>query len=229
MLHLILADSELETVPLEISSDKSIGRKARKRGRRPTELILDSNYFHRPMKKLDDSERRGRPDIVHVCMLTALDSPLNHEDFLRFSVHTRQDKIIEVDPETRIPRSYNRFVGLMEQLFLTGEVPPENPLMKIEDATLPEKVKEVKPEKVVTLREDGERIRRENLFRELSRKDDLLAIVGGFPHGEFLSDVHSLSDQIIRIYPKTLEAVTAVTHIIQFYEEEHLENSLFDG
>lgn len=227
MLHLILADSELETVPPEISSDKSIKRKARRRGRRPTELILDSNYYHKPMRKLEDSERRGRPDIVHVCILTALDSPLNHEGFLKFTVHTRQDKVIEISPKTRIPRSYNRFIGLMEQLFLTGKVPPENPLLKIEDKPLAEKVKEIKPEKVLTLREDGRRTSRKELFQRMSKKEDLCVIVGGFPHGEFLSNVDSLSDKIIKIYSKTLEAVTAVTHFIQFYEEEHLENLLF--
>ncbi|KXA88927.1 hypothetical protein AKJ57_06115 [candidate division MSBL1 archaeon SCGC-AAA259A05] len=229
MLHLILADSELETVPSEISSDKSLRRKARRRGKRPTELILDSNYFHKPMRKLEDSERRGRPDIVHVCMLTALDSPLNHEGLLKFNVHTRQDKVIKVNPETRIPRSYNRFVGLMEQLFLTGEVPPESPLLKMKDATLAEKVKETGPERVVTLREDGKRISRKKLFRGISKKDDFCAIVGGFPHGEFLSEVDSLSDEKIKIYPKALEAVTVVTHIIQFYEAEYLKNLLFHG
>lgn len=228
MLHLILADSELETVPPKISSNKSIDRKARRRGRQPTELLLDSNYFHEPMRKLEDSKRRGRPDIVHVCMLTALDSPLNHEGSLRFSVHTRHDKVIEVDPETRIPRSYNRFVGLMEQLFLTGKVPPESPLLKIRDTTLAKKVKETRSKKVVTLRKNGKRIPRKNLFQGLSRRDDFCVIVGGFPHGDFLSDVDSFSDELIEIYPKSLEAVTAMMHIIQFYEEEFLENLLFN-
>lgn len=46
-------------------------------------------------------------------------------------------------------------------------------------------------------------------------------IIGGFPHGDFLSDVESLSDEIIKIYPESLDAVSAITHMIQFYEEEY--------
>lgn len=130
-------------MPSSISSNKSIQRRAQRRGRRATELILDSNYYHKPMKKIQDPNRRGRPDIVQVCILTALDSPLNREGFLKMYVHTRNDKIIEISPETRIPRSYNRFIGLMEQLFLTGGVPPENPLMKIQNMTLLEKLKKL--------------------------------------------------------------------------------------
>lgn len=221
MLHLILADSELETVPPKISSDKSLQRKAQRRGRRATELILDSNYYHKPMRQLKDSERRGRPDIVQVCMLAALDSPLNREGLLKLHVHTRHNKIIGIDPETRIPRSYNRFIGLMEQLFLTGGVPPDEPLMKLQDMTLAERLKEIEAKRIIALSKRGNKFEKEDLFQGLKKKDDFCAIIGGFPHGEFLSDVDKLSDEMIRIYPETLDAITAVTHMIQFYEEKY--------
>ena len=32
-------------------------------------------------------------------------------------VHTRNNDVITIDPETRIMRNYTRFIGLMEQLF----------------------------------------------------------------------------------------------------------------
>ncbi|KXB02375.1 hypothetical protein AKJ44_00550 [candidate division MSBL1 archaeon SCGC-AAA261F17] len=220
MLHLILADSELETVPPEISSEKSIRWKAQRRGRKPTELILDSNYDHRIMRKLPDSERRGRPDIIHVCMLAALDSPLNREDLLKLYIHTRNDKIIDVASETRIPRSYNRFIGLIEQLFLTGEVPPEGPLLRLRDGTLRGIVEEINPEKAITFSSREQEFRRESLFDEVKKEDDVCIIVGGFPHGDFLSRVGELSDEIVRIYPEEFEALTAVTHAIHFYEDE---------
>lgn len=222
MLNLILADTELETVPSKISSDKSIQRRARKRGRRGEELILDSNYHHRPMRKLQDNKRRGRPDIAHVCMLTALDSPLNHEGFLNFCVHTRHEKIIDIDPETRIPRSYNRFIGLVEQLFLTGGVPPDNPLMELKNMTLAEKVKEIGAEKVIAFSKKGKSSNKREMFGGIEKDGDICAIVGGFPHGNFLSNVAELSDEIIKIYEETLDAVTVLAHVIQFYEEEYL-------
>lgn len=219
MLYLILADSELETVPSKIASDKSIQWKARKRGRRATELILDSNYYYRAMRNLPESERRGRPDIVHVCMLASLDSPLNHKGLLRFYVHTRQDKIIEANPETRIPRSYNRFIGLMEQLFLTGGVPPEGPLLHLREGSLADLVEEIEPKSTITFSDRGAKLRRKDLFKGVG-DGNVCVIVGGFPHGDFRSEVEEISDKIVSIYPKGLEALTVVTHAIQFYEEK---------
>lgn len=224
MLHLILADSEIETVPKEISSDKSIQRRAQRRGRKATELILDSNYYHKPMRKLEDSERRGRPDIVHVCMLTALDTPLNREGLLNFCIHTRNDKVIEIDPSTRIPRSYNRFNGLMEQLFLIGGVPPEKELMKLSEMSLAEKLKEIGPKKTIAFSKNGEKIGGKSVFRGIKSDEDICVIIGGFPHGDFISDVESISDQIVSIYPESLDAVTVITHVIQFYEEKFVDD-----
>lgn len=50
---------------------------------------------------------------------------------LRVYIHTRNNEIIYVKPETRIPRNYNRFVGLMESLFKNKAVPPELELLKL--------------------------------------------------------------------------------------------------
>ncbi len=219
MLNLILADSELETVPVEISSHEAVQNDARRRGKEATELILDSNYHHTSMDRLEDHKRRGRPDIVHVCLLTALDSPLNREGQLRFHVHTRQDKIIEVDPETRIPRSYNRFIGLMEQLFQVGRVPPEDPLIEIRDMSLGERLDNIGPTETIGLSVEGEEIEGKNIFKDVDMSDDLAVIVGGFPHGEFISDVRHLADRMISIYSESLDAVTAVARVIHFYED----------
>lgn len=221
MLHLVLADSELETIPKEIATEKAIREEARRVDKKATDLILDSNFHHREMEKLEDKKRRGRPDIVHICLISALDSPLNREGQLKIHLHTRHDKIIEIDPETRIPRSYNRFIGLMEQLFLTGGVPPSDPLLKIFDKTLQEKLEEIGSVKTFTLSERGRSVEGRDLFRDFSINDDVAIIVGGFPHGDYISDVEKLSNETVSIYPHSLNAITAVNHVIQFYEEEY--------
>lgn len=216
-----MADSELETVPQEISSNEKIQKKAQERGKKVTELILDSNFHHEPMRNLQDSGRRGRPDIIHICTIAALDSPLNKEGLLRFYVHTRNDKILDVKPETRIPRSYNRFIGLMEQLFSVGKVPPTGePLIEIQEMTLSQKLENIQARKIFTLSKEGEKIDRRKIFGEVDNGEDICVIVGGFPKGDFLSEVKDLSDHVINIYPKSLNAITAMMHIIQFYEEE---------
>jgi rRNA small subunit pseudouridine methyltransferase Nep1 len=218
MLHLILADSELERMPPEIAVDKAIRWSARRRGRKPTELILDSSFHYRAMRRLPGKERRGRPDIVHLCLLLALDSPLNLEGLLRTYVHTREDRVITVDPSTNLPRAYRRFEGLMEQLFMTGEVPPERPLLRLEESSLAKLIKRIGPRKTIALSEKGERKGLDELFEGVSVRDEVCTIVGGFPHGEFISDVEELADEIVSIYEKPLTAPAVLIRVISSYE-----------
>lgn len=57
-----------------------------------------------------------RPDITHQCLLTLLDSPLNKAGLLQVFIHTAKNVLIEVNPQTRIPRTFARFSGLMVEL-----------------------------------------------------------------------------------------------------------------
>jgi len=57
-----------------------------------------------------------RPDITHQCLLMLLDSPLNRAGLLQVYIHTAKNVLIEVHPQTRIPRTFDRFCGLMVQL-----------------------------------------------------------------------------------------------------------------
>ena len=47
------------------------------------------------------------------CLLTLLDSPLNKAGRLKVYVHTRKNVLIEINPRTRIPRTFKRYSGLM--------------------------------------------------------------------------------------------------------------------
>ncbi|KAJ8917152.1 hypothetical protein NQ315_012644 [Exocentrus adspersus] len=57
-----------------------------------------------------------RPDIAHQCLLMLFDSPLNRAGLLQVYVHTANNVLIELNPQTRIPRTFKRFAGLMVQL-----------------------------------------------------------------------------------------------------------------
>ncbi|MEM2300191.1 MAG: hypothetical protein QXU01_01215 [Candidatus Hadarchaeales archaeon] len=220
MLHLIIADAELETVPPEIAKHKVITWYARKKGRKPTEIILNSSLHYQAMRKLPDYERRGRPDIVHFCLLTALDSPLNMEGLLRVYVHTRQDKIITVDPTVNLPRMYNRFEGLMEQLFLTGRVPPEHPLLILENGSLRSLLNEFRSEHKIVMTEKGRRKKISEVFKDFEKSEDVCVIVGGFPHGDFLTNIESLNAELVSIYEKPLTAPTVVSRVITAFEQK---------
>jgi rRNA small subunit pseudouridine methyltransferase Nep1 len=218
MLHLVIADSELETVPAEIANHRVIKWHARKRGRKPTELILNSSLHHPAMNRLKDRERRGRPDIVHFCLLTALDSPLNIEGLMRVYVHTRNNKIMRVNPSVNLPRMYNRFEGLMEQLFMTGEVPPGKSLLTLEDGSLAGLVLEIGAKRRIVMTEKGEKKTLDELFRDMGREDEVCVVVGGFPHGDFLSDVKSVGTEFVSVYDKPLTAPAVVARVISAIE-----------
>uniref|UniRef100_UPI00398F86D8 ribosomal RNA small subunit methyltransferase NEP1 n=1 Tax=Pristiophorus japonicus TaxID=55135 RepID=UPI00398F86D8 len=57
-----------------------------------------------------------RPDITHQSLLMLMDSPLNRAGLLQVYVRTQRNVLIEINPQTRIPRTFDRFCGLMVQL-----------------------------------------------------------------------------------------------------------------
>eukprot|EP00035_Acanthoeca_spectabilis_P038015 m.49407 g.49407 ORF g.49407 m.49407 type:complete len:259 (+) comp8959_c0_seq1:50-826(+) len=72
-----------------------------------------------------------RPDITHQCLLMLLDSPLNKAGLLQVYIHTAKNVLIEVNPQTRIPRVYNRFASLMVQLLKELSIGAKDKGMKL--------------------------------------------------------------------------------------------------
>ncbi|XP_077986830.1 ribosomal RNA small subunit methyltransferase NEP1-like [Glandiceps talaboti] len=68
------------------------------------------------MKKFKKDPANYRPDIAHQCLLMLFDSPLNRAGLLQVFVHTENNVLIQISPQTRIPRTFTRFCGLMVQL-----------------------------------------------------------------------------------------------------------------
>ena len=54
-----------------------------------------------------------RPDIIHQELMAVLDSPLNKAGKVKVYMHTGKNVLIEINPKTRIPRTFKRFAGLM--------------------------------------------------------------------------------------------------------------------
>ncbi len=218
MLSIIIADSELELIPKQLVNYPLIRRLAKKRGKKPWEMILDSSKHHPVMKGLKGWRRRGRPDIIHICLLSALDMPLCKEGLLKIYVHTRHNKVIYIDPNVRLPRNYDRFIGLFEQLFKEGKVPPNatKPLLEIKDKGVDDLIKEINPDIILVFSEKGEQIDLSRFFKE-NKDKHILVIVGGFPHGDYLSDVYSIADKVVKVYSETLCAWTVLNLVISAY------------
>lgn len=221
MLSIILAESALETIPKQLWQHPVIKKYAEKKEKKPEFLLLDRSYHHVVMKKLSENEKRGRPDIVHFSLLEALGSPLNKEGLLQVYVHTLSDNIIFVNSETRLPRNYNRFVGLMEQLFELKQIPPQgNSLLTLtKNMSLPQLVRKIKPDYVLAFSKRGTPKTLEKAISEFADKKKPLAIVGGFPHGTLSKTVVKLANQIVAIDREMLETWTVTARIVYEYEK----------
>jgi rRNA small subunit pseudouridine methyltransferase Nep1 len=89
---------------------------------------LETCKSHKDFELLNIDEHRGilnkagrdfstaRPDITHQCLLMLFDSPLNRAGLLQVYIRTANNVLIEINPSTRIPRTFKRFAGLMVQL-----------------------------------------------------------------------------------------------------------------
>lgn len=208
MFHLILADSELELIPKEIQKSSIVLDLARKRRKDPKSILLDSNIHYKAMKELKEYERRGRPDIVHLTLLLAQDSVLAHEGLLQTYVHTRNNDVIFIDPTTRLPKSYNRFTGLIESVLLGKETE----LLRLKRLTLLDLVSKINPKKSVCFSEGGTAVNLLKFVFEIPK--DTCFIIGGFPHGDFISPVATISDEIVKIYDTSLNAASVLSELL---------------
>ena len=222
MLTLVLAESELELMPQALFAHPAIASFAQQRKKTPAQILLDSNYHHRAMETLPEGRRRGRPDIVHLFLLTALESIVNKKGQLNVVIHTRHNDVISVSPETRIMRSYERFTGLMEQLFEHHVVPDEkHPLLRLRhNVTLQQVVEHATADHIIVCSQSGKSTSLATYFNELKKQKPhhLVCIIGGFPSGTFQTDITTITHNVLSIYKEMLTVWTVAGEILVNYE-----------
>ena len=219
MLILVLAEAALETVPKDLWSHPAVKRHSKRQTKPPKHLLLDRSLHHSAMRKLGENEKRGRPDITHFALLEALGSPLNKEGLLQVYVHTNQDYTITVNPKARLPRNYNRFIGLIEQLFQLGKVPSEGEaLLKLENKTLQKLLNDAEADYVTVFSREGSPKTLQEAVSSLQAKRRPAVIIGGFPHGHFSKSTLQLADEVVSVDPEMLEAWTLTSRVIYEYE-----------
>ncbi|NOZ89360.1 MAG: 16S rRNA methyltransferase [Crenarchaeota archaeon] len=123
-LAVVLLESPLEVVPREIRGHPQVVASARRYGVSPDEMLLDKTLHYHAMAALPQKWKRGRPDIVHTTLLLLQDSLLNQAGLLEVYIHVYDGRVFHVKPETRLPKHYERFRGLMAQLLREERVPP---------------------------------------------------------------------------------------------------------
>lgn len=215
----MLADAEIEQVPESMVDHPQVTAPAQRKGVDPSRMLLDSSMHHNAVRDagIDEPRRRGRPDLAHLFLVTVLDSTLNLEGGLRTIIHTRGHEQIEVAPETRIPRTYERFKGLIEGLLEDGQAgpPDREPLLDLTARKpLPAILKDLDPDHVVALDPAGEDVEpTDELPRLAGEHDDVVVVLGGFPRGEYASPVENLADERWSIHDERLSVWIAASEI----------------
>jgi len=221
MLNLLFVEASLELVPKKIAHHPSVTRNAKREGKKPDEVLLDRSLHHHAMLSLPEGEKRGRPDILHFCLLEALGSPLNRVGRLRSLAHTLNSDLLDISQELRLPRDCYRFKSLMEQLFVVGRVPPrsEPPLITLSKKSLGEVKSEVAPSRTIALTSHGKAKRLVDLCRELTVEVNPLIFIGAYPQGAMREETLAEADEAVSIYSEALEAWVVTSRLVYEYEK----------
>lgn len=218
MLSLIIAEASLELVPKELWRHNSVTAYCRRSGKRPSDVLLDNSWHFAAMKGITDEIKRGRPDIVHFCMLEACSIPLYDEDELKVYVHTIHDKVIEVGSGVRLPKSYHRFAGMIEKLFREKKIQSDDrTLLTMQDMTFAQLVEKINPDKVIGLSPDGDASSYERAAQTCTENSCL--VIGGFPKGDFGEPVKKRINSLLRVDETALEAHVVVARTLYEYEK----------
>ncbi len=220
-LSLILAESALELIPDEIKRHPAVANDAKRRGKEPTQILLDRSIHHAAMEKLKEGHKRGRPDLVHTAILSITGSPLFMDELVKVFVHTLDDVVIELAAGTRIPKSYSRFRSLMEK-HLSERVNSE--LIRVHGESIDVLIrKTIRPDFAMGLSTQGRSMKPEEVARKLVEAKNPALLVGGFPHGHFGQETLGVLDDLARIHGRPLEAHVVVARLV--YEVERANES----
>lgn len=223
MLNLVFVDSELEIIPENMIDDYAVRKFAKEKGKPPSEILLDSNFLHGAIERYfpGKANRMGRPDIFYHALQVAQSSLLNLKGQLRVFIHTKNDLVVTIRPETRVPKSYNRFEGLMEDLFRKWEVGPEgNKLLKLLEMDIFTLLSTVLADsEVILFSPTGQEASLRTLYGPSRDRKDFTVLIGGFSEGDFTSPL-SQKFQGISIFKEELTIWSVAMEAICQYERD---------
>ena len=218
MISLILAESSLELVPKELQQHPAVVSHAKKLGKKTSEILLDNSWDYAAMKGIKNEIKRGRPDLLHLCLLQSCSIPLYHENKIQIFVHTIEDKVITLGKNVRLPKSYHRFLGLLEKLYKEKIIKAQNEtLLQISEMNFSQLIDKINPKQVIGLSTEGESSTYSDVAERLD--DDTCLVVGGFQKGHFFDSTKNRFDKSFRVDRESLDAHIVIGRILYEYEK----------
>lgn len=152
--------------------------------------ILSSDKHANWLRKNGKDPAKYRPDILHQSLMMLLDSPLNLAGRLQVYFHTNRNVLVKISPQCRIPRTFDRFCGLMVQLLqklnIRAEGSPQRLLSVIKNP--------VGQHLPVGCRKYLTSVNCTNLVTNMAelvppeRDEPVVMVVGGISHGKISTD-----------------------------------------
>jgi rRNA small subunit pseudouridine methyltransferase Nep1 len=218
MLSIVIAESALELVPKEIQNHPSVISHAKKLEKKPTEILLDNSWHFAAMRGLENEFKRGRPDIIHLCLLEVCTIPLYYENKINVFIHTIDDKVILISKNVRIPKSYHRFEGLIEKLYKEKTIESSGKkLLILKEMNFSELLDNIKAKKVVGFSLEGRLDSYQNIASTLD--NDSCIVIGGFQKGHFSEFTKKRIDKMCSVDKKSLEAHVVIGRTLYEYEK----------
>ena len=217
-LIIFLVECGLELVPKNLRTHPAVKKNIKKNNY--SSQLLDNALHHSAMTKLPNFKKRGRPDILHACLLNILGAPANKAGFIKLFIHTFHDRIFEFNPEIKITRNFNRFKGLMAKMLIDGGARVNHTSLISElDYGLNELILSFEETNIILCTSKG-KILSENseLFKNKSKFKNYLIIIGGFQKGYFSNDFTKLNASQISISRYPLDAWIVASKIVNLYE-----------
>ncbi|MBO3754337.1 MAG: hypothetical protein FGF53_05615 [Candidatus Brockarchaeota archaeon] len=203
-------DSSLELVPRELAAHPQVVKNAAKKGKNPLETMLERSVHHKAILRLENSWKRGRPDILHTCLKIVSDSPVYRAGKLGVVVHTVGGKWIVPRERIRFPVTYGNFIGLMEKLLSKGRI--LNPGGRILMETVSKKdalrVLDEYPRRIL-FTHVGRRVEIRDYVKSVSEDGvPTCFLIGAYPRGIPSDEIWSMTGEKVSVYDGVLAAWT---------------------
>jgi rRNA small subunit pseudouridine methyltransferase Nep1 len=224
---IIFEEASLELVPARYTGHKACKLVEARFGVPPRLQILDDNYHHDIIVKLENGEKRGRPDVVHLALLDVTSTPAFVKNLVTPVLHTVNGETIEIKQGVRLPRTLQRFSGVMSKILSGQQSEQERQFFDFDPTktSFKELARSLRLSCVICLSTEGEQksLKETVIQSQLGQKENIGWVIGGFPRGHFSEDVKSEAKEILSISELSLPAHVVSARLS--YEIE-LANSL---
>ena len=220
-MHIILTEVALELIPKSLAKQPSAIKNIKKFGRAGE--ILDTSLHHSIIHALKNSQKRGRPDILHHFLLDTLGSPANLKGHLEIYFHCSSG-FYKVNSEMKCPRDYIRFKGLMYQLIRIGHIPPNQQpyLVSRMDLGLKDWIKNSFTDKnTYIFSVSGKEALLESITSKFFKESNECAVlIGGFQKGHFSDDILKLPSQIFALSDRGYDSWIIINRVLAKFEQD---------